>query len=55
MESSDTTPDDAAEVCAYCGDEIDSSEWHPVRATHDEGGEFRIYALCSEECLEEWE
>lgn len=55
MESPDVTREDAAEVCTNCGDEIDSTEWHPVRATHDEDGEFRIYAFCSEECLEEWE
>lgn len=48
-------PDSAADACANCGAEIDGSEWHPVRATHDEDGEFRIYAFCSEECLEEWE
>ena len=45
---------DDPEVCATCGDEIDGSEWHPVRATRDENGEFRIYAFCSEECLEKW-
>lgn len=54
MESRDVIHDGEDETCANCGDAINCSEWHPVRASNDDG-EFRIYAFCSEECLEKWE
>jgi len=42
------------ELCAHCGDAIDTSEWHPVVA-RSEPDEFRIYPFCDERCRDEWE
>lgn len=41
------------ELCAACGDAIDTSEWHPVVA-RNEGEEFRLYPFCDDECRNEW-
>lgn len=41
------------ELCAHCGDAIDTSEWHPVVARSEPDG-FRIYPFCDEACRDEW-
>ena len=43
----------APELCAACGDAIDTSEWHPVVARND-GGAFRVYPFCDETCRANW-
>lgn len=41
------------ELCAACGDAIDTSEWHPV-ATDTVDGEVRIYPFCDDDCRDAW-
>jgi ribosomal protein L24E len=45
--------DVSTETCDYCESEIDASEWHPVRAVHQDG-ELEILAFCTSECVESW-
>lgn len=50
---SDDPECDRYERCAVCGAMVDTTEWHPVRASFDEG--VRIDTICSDECCEQWE
>lgn len=43
------------EVCSNCGDPLPLEGWHPLRASTDADGTFRVYAFCDADCLEEWE
>ena len=42
------------DLCAHCGESIDTSEWHPVVA-RTENGEFELYPFCDEDCRDDWE
>lgn len=44
----------ARDLCARCGDAIDTSEWHPVLA-RSEPDEFRVYPFCDETCRDDWD
>lgn len=61
----ETAPDDASDdsavradepkICANCGKQIDTMEWHPVvTRTDDDDGRFRVYAFCDEDCRDKW-
>ena len=56
MTDVDRATDDArtGELCAYCAESIDTSEWHPVVA-RTENGEFELYPFCDEDCRDDWE
>lgn len=43
------------EVCANCCDPLPLEGWHPLKATTDADGTFRVYAFCDADCQEEWE
>ena len=43
------------ELCATCGDAIDTSEWHPVATVTDADGDVRIYPFCDEACRDAWD
>lgn len=43
------------DVCSNCGTSLSEEGWHPLRATTDPDGTFRVHAFCDEECLNAWE
>lgn len=45
---------DEPKICANCGSEIDTKEWHPLVTRTDDDGNFRVYAFCDEDCRDEW-
>lgn len=47
--------DDGEPRCAYCGDVIDTRQWHPLGIGTDEDGEQRFYKFCSRACKREWD
>lgn len=45
---------DEPKICANCGTQIDTKEWHPLVTRTDADGRFRVYAFCDEDCQDEW-
>jgi hypothetical protein len=45
---------DEPQVCANCGGEIETEEWHPLVTQTDDDGRFRVYAFCDENCRDKW-
>jgi hypothetical protein len=41
-------------VCARCGQAVDDSVWHPVRAAPDEDRGVAIYLFCTPTCRNAW-
>ncbi|WP_323190587.1 hypothetical protein [Halostella sp. PRR32] len=41
-------------TCTYCEGEIETSEWHPVRAVRSDEDDVEILPFCESECVEGW-
>ncbi|MFB6164659.1 MAG: hypothetical protein ABEJ31_05825 [Haloarculaceae archaeon] len=41
-------------TCTYCGQPIETREWHPVTTATDSDGAVTFYAFCSADCQREW-
>lgn len=58
--TTDVAPDgssgraDEPKICANCGSQIETKEWHPLETMIDDDGNFRVYAFCDAECRDEW-
>lgn len=45
---------DEPKTCANCGEQIDTTEWHPLVTRTDTDGNFQVFAFCNEDCRDEW-
>lgn len=54
IDTESTVRADEPKSCAYCGSQIDTSEWHPLVTRADDDETFRVFAFCDEGCREEW-
>jgi hypothetical protein len=43
------------DVCAYCGDTVEISSWHPVAARCESDGGTWLAAFCDRTCRTAWE
>lgn len=39
--------------CHYCGDEIETAEWHP--AVIDKDRDPKLFTFCEQSCKEQWQ
>lgn len=44
-----------ADVCAACGEPIETSEWHPIEIDVNADEKGQLYAFCSPACRTAWE
>lgn len=54
VDNESSTRADEPKICANCGTQIDTKEWHPLITQTDDDGRFRVYAFCDEDCRDEW-
>lgn len=45
---------DKPKVCANCGQQIDTSDWHPLVTRTEADGTFRVFAFCDATCRDTW-